>query len=385
MLPAELLARHAARSTWRTSSASAQAREAVGKRGRDPRRPARAQAAARRPRPGRRPSCTPATRLDADDATRPRARASRLPVSWEGCPRPSARATRSTSPTAGSACASRGRRGRGALRGRGRRRGRLAPGHQPARAPTPGCRRPARDDLDWVDFAVEHGHRPARRLVRPQRRRPRAGQRAAARARTRDIPLIAKIEKPQAAENAEEIVEAAGSGIMVARGDLGIELPIAKVPVVQKRLLKLAGAHSKPSITATQMLASMVGDAAPDARRGDRRRQRDLRRHRRGDALRGDRRRRAPGRGGAVMDRIARETELDLPYERVAGPPRRRTRSDDDRQLGRPGRGRGDLPARPRRDRRSRPEAAGRPGWSPRSARACPCWRCRRGSRRCAG
>jgi pyruvate kinase len=78
-----------------------------------------------------------------------------------------------------------------------------------------------------------------------------------------DIPVIAKIEKPQAAENAEEIVEAAGSGIMVARGDLGIELPIARVPVVQKRLLKLAGRHSKPSVTATQMLASMTATPRP--------------------------------------------------------------------------------------------------------------------------
>src|SRR5690606_14211359 len=73
-----------------------------------------------------------------------------------------------------------------------------------------------------------------------------------------DIPLIAKIEKPQAAERAESIVQAATSGIMVARGDLGIELPLAQVPSVQRRLLALAGKHSRPSITATQMLASMV-------------------------------------------------------------------------------------------------------------------------------
>ena len=82
--------------------------------------------------------------------------------------------------------------------------------------------------------------------------------------RTRDCeaPLIAKIEKPQAASNAEEIVEAA-DGIMVARGDLGIELPIEEVPLVQKRLLALAGRHAKPAITATQMLESMVQSTRP--------------------------------------------------------------------------------------------------------------------------
>jgi len=76
------------------------------------------------------------------------------------------------------------------------------------------------------------------------------------------VPLIAKIEKPQAAANAAEIVDAA-DGIMVARGDLGIELPIEEVPLVQKRLIHLAGQRSKPSITATQMLESMVNATRP--------------------------------------------------------------------------------------------------------------------------
>jgi pyruvate kinase len=78
-----------------------------------------------------------------------------------------------------------------------------------------------------------------------------------------DIPLIAKIEKPQAAERAAEIVDAADSGIMIARGDLGVELPIEEVPGVQKRLIALAGRASKPSITATQMLATMVRQSRP--------------------------------------------------------------------------------------------------------------------------
>jgi pyruvate kinase len=77
-----------------------------------------------------------------------------------------------------------------------------------------------------------------------------------------DLPLIAKIEKPQAAANAEEIVESA-DGIMIARGDLGIELPIEEVPLVQKRLLAIAGRRAKPTITATQMLESMVHSSRP--------------------------------------------------------------------------------------------------------------------------
>jgi pyruvate kinase len=76
------------------------------------------------------------------------------------------------------------------------------------------------------------------------------------------VPLIAKIEKPQAVSSAEEIVRAADC-IMVARGDLGIELPIEEVPIVQKRLLALAGHFARPAITATQMLDSMVHSSRP--------------------------------------------------------------------------------------------------------------------------
>ncbi|MEJ7787194.1 MAG: pyruvate kinase, partial [Solirubrobacteraceae bacterium] len=76
------------------------------------------------------------------------------------------------------------------------------------------------------------------------------------------VPLIAKIEKPQAVTDAKAIIRAADC-IMVARGDLGIELPIEEVPIVQKRLLAMAGAHARPSITATQMLDSMVSSSRP--------------------------------------------------------------------------------------------------------------------------
>jgi pyruvate kinase len=77
-----------------------------------------------------------------------------------------------------------------------------------------------------------------------------------------EIPLIAKIEKPAAAENIDEIIDEA-DGVMVARGDLGIELPIEQVPLVQKRILHAAGRKLKPSITATQMLESMVQSTRP--------------------------------------------------------------------------------------------------------------------------
>jgi pyruvate kinase len=76
------------------------------------------------------------------------------------------------------------------------------------------------------------------------------------------LPLIAKIEKPQAVQNAEEILRAADC-VMVARGDLGIELRIEEVPIVQKQVLALAGALARPSITATQMLDSMVASSRP--------------------------------------------------------------------------------------------------------------------------
>jgi pyruvate kinase len=76
------------------------------------------------------------------------------------------------------------------------------------------------------------------------------------------LPLIAKIEKPQAVDASEEIIRAADC-VMVARGDLGIELPIQDVPIVQKRLLRMAGQLARPSITATQMLDSMVISSRP--------------------------------------------------------------------------------------------------------------------------
>lgn len=78
----------------------------------------------------------------------------------------------------------------------------------------------------------------------------------------RRLPVIAKIEKPQAVENIDDIV-AAFDGIMVARGDLGVEMPLEQVPIVQKRAIKLAKRNAKPVIVATQMLDSMIDNSRP--------------------------------------------------------------------------------------------------------------------------
>ena len=77
-----------------------------------------------------------------------------------------------------------------------------------------------------------------------------------------DIPVIAKIERAEAVERAEAIL-AEADGVMVARGDLGVELPQEKVPAIQKRLIALANAAGKPVITATEMLQSMIDSPRP--------------------------------------------------------------------------------------------------------------------------
>ncbi len=76
------------------------------------------------------------------------------------------------------------------------------------------------------------------------------------------LPVLAKIEKPQAVDNLEEIVSAF-DGLMVARGDLGVEMPLERVPLVQKRCVQAAREQAKPVIVATQMLDSMIGASRP--------------------------------------------------------------------------------------------------------------------------
>jgi pyruvate kinase len=169
------------------------------------------------------------------------------------------------------------------------------------------------DDLGWVEFAVAHGIdllaisfvSSAADLAPVADRLESLGS---------DIPLIAKIERQQAAENVDEIVAAASGGIMVARGDLGIELPLAEVPVVQKRMIRAAGARSKPAITATQMLASMV-----TARRPTRAEVTDVANaiYDGTDAIMLSEETAVgqhPVEAVRVMDRIARATEPDLRY-----------------------------------------------------------------------
>jgi len=112
------------------------------------------------------------------------------------------------------------------------------------------------DDLDLLEFGESIGvDMVALSFVR----RPSDVEQV--RERTR-LPLIAKMEKPQAVERAEDIVRAADC-VMVARGDLGVEMPLSEVPIVQKRVIALAGRFARPSITATQMLDSMVGSPRP--------------------------------------------------------------------------------------------------------------------------
>ena len=112
------------------------------------------------------------------------------------------------------------------------------------------------------------------------------------------LPVIAKIEKPQAIDNLDEIVEAF-DGFMVARGDLGVECPLEDVPFLQKRVVEKARRNAKPVIVATQMLESMITQPGAHPGRGVRRRERRARRRRRRDALGRDQRRGVPDRDRA--------------------------------------------------------------------------------------
>jgi len=104
-----------------------------------------------------------------------------------------------------------------------------------------------------VDFVALSLVRDAGDIARARRAMRRAGG---------AVPVIAKIEKHEALDNMDEIVEAA-DGIMVARGDLGVETPLERIPQVQKVLIGKCRAAGKPVITATQMLRSMVDSPRP--------------------------------------------------------------------------------------------------------------------------
>src|SRR5690606_41974254 len=78
----------------------------------------------------------------------------------------------------------------------------------------------------------------------------------------REVGIVAKIEKPEAVEHFDEILHRV-DGIMIARGDLGIEMPMQEVPIVQKRIIRKCLEAAKPVITATQMLESMIDNPRP--------------------------------------------------------------------------------------------------------------------------
>ncbi|MGA1875819.1 MAG: pyruvate kinase, partial [bacterium] len=114
------------------------------------------------------------------------------------------------------------------------------------------------EDLEWgieqeVDYVALSFIRRAEDLQKARRILEKRGS---------SIHLIAKIEKGSAIENMPEILEIA-DGIMIARGDLGVEVPLETVPVIQKNLIKRANVVGKPVITATQMLKSMVDTTRP--------------------------------------------------------------------------------------------------------------------------
>ncbi len=114
------------------------------------------------------------------------------------------------------------------------------------------------DDLRWAirigaDMVALSFVRNASDIVRVHEIMDEEGKR---------LPVIAKIEKPQAVEALEEIIDAF-DGIMVARGDLGVELPFEQVPLVQKRAVELARRWAKPVIVATQMLETMIDNPRP--------------------------------------------------------------------------------------------------------------------------
>lgn len=116
-------------------------------------------------------------------------------------------------------------------------------------------------DLEYLEFGLEHGvDYVALSFVRDAGDVERA--KAFVTKHGKRVPIIAKIEKHEALDDLAAIVKAA-DGVMVARGDLGIEIPIETVPMVQKRIIAACNRESKPVVTATQMLESMISSPRP--------------------------------------------------------------------------------------------------------------------------
>jgi pyruvate kinase len=104
--------------------------------------------------------------------------------------------------------------------------------------------------VDWIALSLVRSREDVLRL------------RQALRDRGGDLPIIAKIEKEEAVEDIEALVEEADA-VMVARGDLGVEMPLEEIPLLQKKIIEVAARQGKPVITATQMLQSMIENPSP--------------------------------------------------------------------------------------------------------------------------
>ena len=119
------------------------------------------------------------------------------------------------------------------------------------------------NDLDYValSFVRSAADVIALRSLLGELAQAKQGAEAAPRG-LESLPIISKIEKPQAVADIDAIVEAS-DGIMVARGDLGVEMDLAEVPVVQKQIIEHCHAHGKPVIVATQMLETMIEAPTP--------------------------------------------------------------------------------------------------------------------------
>ena len=176
------------------------------------------------------------------------------------------------------------------------------------------------DDLRWamrrgVDLVALSFVRDASDIIRVHEIMDEEGRR---------VPVIAKIEKPQAVDQLHEIIDAFDA-IMVARGDLGVELPLEEVPIVQKRAVELARRWAKPVIVATQILESMIDKPRPTRAEASDVRQRSARRRRRGYALRRDQRGQIPHRDGqdhGPDHRVHRGTRTGAGSPRWAPSPR---------------------------------------------------------------
>ena len=149
-----------------------------------------------------------------------------------------------------------------AARGRARRRAAVAARACTCRAPRPTSIRSPSADAAALDMAIAHQGRLRRAVVRaPARRRakrcapgcPKRGHRP---------QLVAKIETAVALDHLPGIVGAADA-VMVARGDLGIQVPARRVPLIQKEIIRFCNMSGKPVITATQMLESMTESPLP--------------------------------------------------------------------------------------------------------------------------